>query len=133
MDETADLTDPQLWLSLSDHKLRMAQKHLADGEYRDAVSDAYYAMFHVARAALASAKVESRRHTGVATHFAEVFVKTGKVNKELSRTFMRGMQLRDDADYAPRTTVNKEKATLAVAEAEAFVATLRVFVEDGEK
>ncbi len=56
MEESADLTDPQLWLSLSDDKLRTANKHLADGEYRDAVSDAYYAMFHVARAALASAE-----------------------------------------------------------------------------
>lgn len=132
MEESADLTDPQLWLSLSDAKLRTAHKHLADGEYRDAASDAYYAMFHVARAALASAGVESRRHTGVAAHFAEVFVKTGKVDRELSRALMRGLQLRTDADYAPRTIVNREKAAQAVAEAETFVAQVRVFVKESE-
>ncbi len=42
---------------------------------------------------------------------------------------MRGLQLRNDADYSPRTTVNQEKAAQAVAEAEAFVAMVRVFVE----
>ena len=128
-ENSADLSDSQLWASLSEQKLRTARKHLADGEYRDAVSDAYYAMFHIARAALTASGVESRRHTGVASHFAEEFVKTGRVDKELSRTLMRGLQLREDADYAPRTIINEEKAKQAVAEAEAFVTQAKVFVE----
>jgi uncharacterized protein (UPF0332 family) len=129
VEDSADLTDAQLWLALSEHKLRMAREHLAGGEYRDAVSDAYYAMFHVARAALITSGVESRRHTGVISRFAELFVKTDKVDRELSRTLMRGLQLRADADYSPRVSLNREKATQAVAEAEAFVAQVRVFVE----
>lgn len=75
-------------------KAEEARKHPADGEYREAVSDVYYAVFHIARAALAASGIEARRHTGVASHFAEVFVKTDKVDKELSRTLMRGLQLR---------------------------------------
>jgi uncharacterized protein (UPF0332 family) len=129
MKDSADLTDSQLWLALSEHKLKMAREHLSDGEYRDAVSDAYYAMFHIARAVLATSGVESRRHTGVVSRFAEFFVKTGKVDRELSRTLMRGLQLRADADYSPRISLNREKATQAVAEAEAFVAQVRVFVK----
>ena len=128
MEESTNLTDSQLWLALSEHKLKMAREHLVDQEYRDAVSDAYYAMFHVARAALANAGVESRRHTGVASRFAEFFVKTGKVDRESSRTLVRGLQLRADADYSPRISLNREKAAQAVAEAEAF-AQVRVFVE----
>jgi uncharacterized protein (UPF0332 family) len=127
MENSADLTGPQLWLAWAEHKLTMAREHLADEEYRDAVSDAYYAMFHVARAALATSGVESRRHTGVVSRFAEVFVKTGKVDRESSRTFMRGLQLRADADYSPRISFNREKATQAVAEA--FVARVRMLVE----
>jgi uncharacterized protein (UPF0332 family) len=125
VEEPADLTDPQLWLSLADHKLRMARKHVDDGEYRDSGSDSYYAMFHVARAALAVSGIESRRHSGIASLFSEIFVKTGKVERELSRTLMRSLQLRDDADYAPRTTTNREKAEQALAEAEAFVGQVR--------
>ena len=57
---------------------------------------------------------------------------TGKVERELSRTLMRGLQLRADADYAPRTIVNHAKAVQAVAEAEVFVAKVPVFVGEGE-
>jgi uncharacterized protein (UPF0332 family) len=128
MKDAANSTDSQLWLAMSDHKLKMARKHLADGEYRDAVADAYYAMFHVARAALATSGIESRRHTGVVSRFAEFFVKTGKVDRELSRVLMRGLQLRADADYSPRISLDREKATQVVADAEAFVAQVRVFV-----
>ena len=129
MEDAADLSDPQLWLSLSEHKLRMAREHLADEEYRDAVSDAYYAMFHVACAALAGRGIESRRHTGVVSQFADEFVKTGHVDRKLSRTLMRGLQLRSDADYSPRTTIDRDKAEQAITEAEAFVVAVRLLVK----
>jgi hypothetical protein len=45
---------------------------------------------------------------------------------------MRGLQPRADADYSPRISLNREKVAQAVAEVEAFVAQVRVFVEHSD-
>ncbi len=52
-------------------RLRVAEKLLRDGEYEDAVSRAYYAMYHAAKAALATVNVFPKTHKGVFQSLAE--------------------------------------------------------------
>jgi len=40
-------------------KLKVAEKLFRDGEYEDAISRAYYAMYHAARAALSTINIFS--------------------------------------------------------------------------
>jgi len=52
---------------------------LADGLYDDAVSRAYYAVFHSARAALKIKGIETVSHKGLISQFALHLVKAGEV------------------------------------------------------
>jgi hypothetical protein len=63
--------------------LKSARDLLANEDFADSISRSYYAIFQVARALLATAQLESRKHSGVIALFNQHFVKPGKVDKQL--------------------------------------------------
>lgn len=68
-------------------RLRVAEKLLRDGEYEDAVSRAYYAMYHAAKAALATVNVFPKTHEGVVSEFGRRLILTGDFPKELGKSW----------------------------------------------
>lgn len=60
-------TDKQL--HKAHRKLRVARKNFADGFYEDAVSRAYYAMFHAAKALLLTKHLDAKTHSGLINLF----------------------------------------------------------------
>lgn len=130
MEEAAgDLSDPELWFEMADHRLGTCQRHFEAEEYRDSVSDAYYAMFYAARAALASIKDEARRHSSVLSRFSDQFVKTGHLDRRYSTLLAQRMRSREEADYVIRAKVTREKARAALADADEFVRAVKDFVQ----
>lgn len=66
-------------------KLKVAKKLLSSGDYDDAVSRAYYAVFHAAQALLLTEGEKAETHKGVVTLFGLLFIKTGKFKKDLGK------------------------------------------------
>lgn len=116
------------WMSLADEKIVVAQK-LADlGYFDDAVSRAYYGMFYAAKAALVSIDVDTKSHTGVLSQFNQHFVKTGQIDKRYGRMLALVMQAREASDYSPEISVSQENARAIIADAQAFIAEMNVFL-----
>lgn len=64
-------------LSKAEKALRSAKLLEENGELEDAVSRAYYAMFHAARAILFGKGLKAKTHRGTISLFGEKIVKEG--------------------------------------------------------
>jgi len=108
-------------LRKAERKLGAAKKLLELGEYEDAVSRAYYCIFHAAKAALASENLFPKSHEGTLREFGLRFVKERKLSRELGVIFSDAKSLRETADYASRPVLGLEDAEWVVGAAERFL------------
>jgi hypothetical protein len=79
--------------------LREAEQNFNHRLYRAAISRAYYAMFHAARAALWSRGVTPKTHRGLIQLFGLHIVKRGLAQKEYSDMLTHAHDERELADY----------------------------------
>lgn len=114
----------KLRLALAKDKLHSARLLLKEGQYRDAISRAYYAMFYAARAVILLKHYRERdpkSHQGVKTLFNKYFIKTEIVEKSFSKMFQIAEEARQDADYKEKARIEKKDAQEIVDMAEQFV------------
>ncbi|HUE89908.1 MAG TPA: HEPN domain-containing protein [Vicinamibacterales bacterium] len=90
-----------------------------------AVSRAYYAVFHAARALLFSVGLEARSHKGIASLVGDHFVRPGRLPSTMGRLVSRMQRDREDADYATGAVFTQEEASKTIADAEAFLEQVR--------
>lgn len=110
------------------NKLSVAKKLLDSKAYDDAVSRAYYAVFHAAQAMLLIEGLSADTHHGVVTLFGLHFVKTGKIDKKFGRYLANLKDNRENGDYEIFSTIDEEVAQKAVKEAGEFVAEINEFI-----
>ncbi len=127
-DDSADLTDPRVWLQLAEHKLQAARVLATAGYYDDTISRAYYAMLYAARAALLSAGVIVKSHHGAVSEFARLFVTTRRVEPRYGEVFARSLRERLRSDYEPVKHATQDDADRILADAAAFLARMHELI-----
>lgn len=90
-------------------------------QYPDAISRAYYAMFHAACALLASIGRNARTHDGVRALVSEHFIRPGILGQEHGRALSRMAGDRGDADYNVAALFSEKDVREDIALAEAFL------------
>jgi uncharacterized protein (UPF0332 family) len=108
--------------------LEAARVLLEAGLRADAVSRAYYAMFHAASALLASVGRAARTHDGLRALVAEHFVRPGLLAPEHARAFARTAGDRGDADYNVAAVFEAEDVVEDVAAARALIDAVEALV-----
>ena len=116
-------------LKKAEQALKAAQNLLADGLYDDAVSRAYYAVFHGARAALKTKGIETVSHKGLISQFALHLVKTGEVEEEYGDILRQIKEDRETGDYEPLVTFGSDEAAQLVGSADRFLSKMRDWIE----
>jgi uncharacterized protein (UPF0332 family) len=110
-------------------RLLEAAEHLARGGFHeDAVSRAYYAVFHAGCALLASIGRTVRTPDGLRMTIGEHFVRPGKLDPRFARVLARSAADRNDADYNSTATFLAEDAKEAIQGAREFVAEVEGLV-----
>ena len=115
-------------LKKAEQALKAAQNLLADGLYDDAVSRAYYAVFHSARAALKIKGIETVSHKGLISQFALHMVKAGEVDEEYGDILRQIKEDRETGDYEPLVTFVSDEATKLVGSADRFLVRMREWI-----
>ncbi len=105
----------------AEKKLSVAKKLLKSKDYEDAVSRAYYAVYHVAQALLLTEGQKADTHKGVVTLFGLLFVKTGKFSRNLGKYLANLKDDRESGDYEVFSFIGRETAETAVKEAKEFL------------
>lgn len=112
----------------SREKLNAAKALLKDGFIDDAISRAYYSMFHAASAVLLSEGISVESHSALKNMFGLHFVKTGKIDKKFSRWLNKLKDERENGDYDIFTSFDAEDARIDIQEAEEFLEEMQKYL-----
>jgi len=111
-------------------KLEAAKKLLKDGFLDDAISRAYYAVYHAASAVLLKEGIVAKTHEAIKTMFGLHLVKSGKIDKKFGRILSQLKDERENGDYDIYVSFEKEVEKLAVKEAEEFLEEMKRFSKE---
>ncbi|MCL6479891.1 MAG: HEPN domain-containing protein [Peptococcaceae bacterium] len=114
-------------------RLVVAEELFKNGHYLDAVSKAYYAIFQAARAALATLKLDSRKHSGIISMFNINFIKTGILPKEYRKIFVSAQDLRLASDYDDFYLVSRNEAERSLENARIFISGVEEYLQNSER
>jgi uncharacterized protein (UPF0332 family) len=106
-----------------------AQLLLAAGRLTGAVSRAYYAAYHHARALLITVGEEPRTHGGLSRLLQRDFARAGRMPPEVAALLSRLMTSRQDADYTAEYVFTVGMAEQTVADAREFAQAARAILE----
>ncbi len=107
---------------------QVARLCLQHGFYGDAVSRAYYAAFHAAKAPLALYDISTRNHRGVNSLFSLQIVKPGLVEDNWGSVIGQLSPLRIAADYRVDRVFSETDAVRACARADDFATRIHALL-----
>ncbi|MFP4038873.1 MAG: HEPN domain-containing protein [Candidatus Nanohaloarchaea archaeon] len=113
-------------LDASRDKIEVAEHLLDNGNLSDAVSRAYYGMFHAARAALIEEGSRPKTHQGVVSELGRLF--RDEFDRELISSMSEIQSLREDADYEPYFEIDEDVAEDSVGKAWKFFQQVKIFL-----
>ncbi|MBM2820712.1 MAG: hypothetical protein HW405_472 [Candidatus Berkelbacteria bacterium] len=99
--------------------LKRAQATFKQKDYKWTTIQAYYSMFHAARALIYSKNLRERSHQCLIIAIKELFVKEKLLDYRIVEAFQRAKILRENADYYDR--FSDESAIKMVEKAEEFI------------
>jgi uncharacterized protein (UPF0332 family) len=108
--------------------LRAAKLLQQNGLAEDAISRAYYALMHAAKAALLVHDVIADSHAAVRRLFGQVLVMAEGVEREWAHILARGHDQRGAAEYNVDFEVDEETADRLVREAQRFIDRMAVYM-----
>ncbi len=103
-------------LSVAKNDLSDAKAGYENKRYKWSTIQAYYAMFHAARALIYSQGYREKSHYCLAVALRALFVSEGKMDAQLARDFLSAMNLREAADYEAEFSQSGAKAVITSAE-----------------
>jgi uncharacterized protein (UPF0332 family) len=81
---------------------------------------AYYTIFYCACALLLTEGITTKKHEGARVKFHELFVKTGRFNREAGQILERNFEARQSADYDMEAELGEEEAVHLLQGARTF-------------
>ena len=105
----------------AEEKLRSANLLFENNMFADAISEAYYVMFHAAKALLALKSIYPRAHAGVVSQFGLQFVNEGLIEELYAKSLAKAQTMREKADYDVYYEPSKEEAESVIEDAEKFL------------
>jgi uncharacterized protein len=108
--------------------LQAAKNLTGDGLYADAISRAYYAILHAAKAALHVHDVTAESHPAVRRMFGLHLVKPGEIEPEWSAYLTAGLDDRLAADYDVETDFSRKEARSECVRAEEFLKRIKRYL-----
>jgi uncharacterized protein (UPF0332 family) len=114
-------------LSISESDLLDAKAGFREKRYKWATIQAYYAMFHAARALVYSKGYREKSHYCLAVALKALFVEEGKLDAQSARDFLNAMNLREAADY--EAEFSETGATAVITAAEKFINKVKLLLE----
>jgi uncharacterized protein (UPF0332 family) len=99
-----------------------------EGYRDDAISRAYYAIFHAAKTALQVKDVEANTHAAVRALFGLHLIKTKEIERAWSKSLATALDVRLSADYDAEATFTARETHKACRDARAFLGRIRAYL-----
>jgi uncharacterized protein (UPF0332 family) len=109
-------------------KLNAARALLKGGFIDDAISRAYYSLFHAASAVLLSEGIAVESPSALKNMFGLNLIKTGKIDKKFGRLLNRLKDERENGDYDIFTSFDRGDAETDIDEAREFLEEMKRYL-----
>lgn len=86
-------------LKVAEERLESANILFRSKKWSDAVSRAYYSMYHAAKALLRIYGKDPKTHEGLITEFGLTFIKTGLLDKKYGIMLRKAQEAGESSDY----------------------------------
>jgi len=110
-------------IASAEYDLYRSKESMKNEDYKWASVQAYYSMFHAAKALVLKKGYREKSHYCLIIAIRELYVKDGKMDGELADTLELCMHLRHDADYG--LIYDKESAEAAIRYAQHFLSVAK--------
>jgi len=131
------LTDKETLLR---YRIKQAEETLADAEAmaermltpRSIVNRAYYVMFYAVLGLFLKANVtlKTSKHSGIISMFDQLFVLTGKIEKQYSKALHKTFNARQVSDYKELVEVTPEEAEEAIRAARKLLTEIKRVISE---
>ncbi|MDI6791719.1 MAG: HEPN domain-containing protein [bacterium] len=111
-------------------KLAAAKSLAKEGFFDDAISRAYYAVFHAASAVLLTEGITVNTRHSLKSMFGLHLVKSGKLDTHFGKVLNKIKDERENGDYDIFTFFEDEDAEEDIKEAEQFLKGMKEYLED---
>ena len=113
-------------------KLASASMLLEKNFIDDAVSRAYYAVFHAIVALLRekSVNLDQHKHAYILNQFRELFIDTEIFSRDMFFKIQQIKQVREQADYSANIKIDKAKAEQLLAETTTVVEMIKNYLQE---
>jgi uncharacterized protein (UPF0332 family) len=122
-------------IELSKYRLEKAQKDyqaaktlFESGSYPQSLNRSYYAMFHAVRSLFALEQFDSKKHSGIISHFNQLYIRTGKIPDRFAKMLVSAQDLRNDSDYDDFFWPEREDAEKQFLCAKEFIDFIREYL-----
>jgi uncharacterized protein (UPF0332 family) len=113
-------------LETSESDLDAGKKSYESGNYKWATVQAYYSMFHTARALLYAKNLKEHSHSCLILSVKALYVDEGRISEKFVSALQEAKGLREDADYYSRWS--KESSGSLLKSAEEFLAAAKEII-----
>jgi uncharacterized protein (UPF0332 family) len=114
-------------LAAAEEDLAEAKDRFNCDRYKYATINAYYSIFHAARALIYSKGYRERSHFCLAVALDAVFVDEGLLKGRYVRMLQDTMALREDADYSG--SFSRDGASISISNAGEFIGAARRLIK----
>lgn len=114
----------------AEEKLQAARSLLAAGFIDDAISRAYYSIFHAASTVLLAEGITVESHRALVAMFGLHLVQSGKIGRRFGRILSRLKDERETGDYDVFSAFEREDTQKALEDAEAFLRKMRRYLTE---
>ena len=108
--------------------LERAKKAFESADNKLSLNRSYYAIFHAVRAVNAMDGYDSKKHSGVISHFNHEHVKNGDFPMDVSKMISGAMDFRQKSDYEDFYIVSKDDAQEQLKNAEYIIDLIDSFL-----
>ena len=118
------------YLDQAEEEFNAANLLFNKGFYREAISRAYYSMFHAAQALLVIKKIYPKSHKGVIQKFGEEFVKPGLLEIKMGHILSQAESMRLKADYDVGVKIAKDECEEILENCEFFISQIKEAIKE---
>ena len=108
--------------------IKAAEDNLKIEQYRTSLNRSYYAIFHAMRAANILEGYDSSKHSGVIAFFTMTFLKTERLDRNLSKIIKEASYLREKSDYDDFYIAVKSDVIKQLESAKIFIKAIQKFI-----
>jgi uncharacterized protein (UPF0332 family) len=121
----------------SDYRLKRAietieevETHIINGFWNTAINRMYYACFYAVGALLVKNGIDTSSHSGTRLQFGQLFIKTGLIDREMSKIYSDLFEKRHKGDYNDFFDYDKETVDRLFPKAKLFIKVIDEYIKN---